>query len=191
MFKGDWTCHLSCGDEKILPDDGALHKEMRKDPDGFDPDEEEVRTCRRPWACAPCAYTYARLRTTHGGWAGPMGAPARADALQRSGALCHAPSSPDASAQEKWCGFFSGLTIVDAEGKPKEYRLEVQEDAVWEAAQGPKTTYKAPEQSSVATGPKTESCSCIEGNPCADAYCCKDWKNRFEVAKKHGWKGFS
>ena len=43
----------------------------------------------------------------------------------------------------------------------------------------------------VGKGEKMESCSCIEGNPCADAYCCKDWKNRFEVAKKNGWKGFS
>lgn len=40
-------------------------------------------------------------------------------------------------------------------------------------------------------GPKEESCSCIEGNPCAVQYNCKDWKNRHEVAKKHGWKGFS
>lgn len=35
------------------------------------------------------------------------------------------------------------------------------------------------------------SCSCIEGNPCAVPYNCKDWNNRLEVAKKHGWKGFS
>ena len=88
---------------------------MRKDPDGFDPDEEE----------------------------------------------------------EKWCGTVSGLSVVNAEGAPIEYRLEVQEDAVWEAAQGPKTTYKAADTSK-PTGPKMESCSCIEGNPCADAYCCKD-----------------
>lgn len=38
---------------------------------------------------------------------------------------------------------------------------------------------------------KSENCSCIEGNPCMDRYCCKDWNNRFEVAKKNGWKGFS
>jgi hypothetical protein len=37
---------------------------------------------------------------------------------------------------------------------------------------------------------KTESCSCIEGNPCVDKYCCKDWDNRYAVAKKNGWKGF-
>ena len=34
------------------------------------------------------------------------------------------------------------------------------------------------------------SCSCIEGNPCADKMCCKDWANRFAVATKNGWKGF-
>lgn len=37
---------------------------------------------------------------------------------------------------------------------------------------------------------KQESCSCIEGNPCIDKYCCKDFENRYEIAKKHGWKGF-
>lgn len=37
---------------------------------------------------------------------------------------------------------------------------------------------------------KMESCSCIEGNPCLDKYCCKDWEHRYDVAKKHGWKGF-
>ncbi|KDO30644.1 hypothetical protein SPRG_04545 [Saprolegnia parasitica CBS 223.65] len=36
----------------------------------------------------------------------------------------------------------------------------------------------------------TESCSCLEGNPCVDRYCCKDWDHRLEVAKRHGWKGF-
>ena len=37
---------------------------------------------------------------------------------------------------------------------------------------------------------KTESCSCIEGNPCLDRYACKDWENRYDVAKRCGWKGF-
>lgn len=35
-----------------------------------------------------------------------------------------------------------------------------------------------------------ESCSCIYGNPCVDEYGCKDWTNRYAVAKKNGWKGF-
>ena len=33
-----------------------------------------------------------------------------------------------------------------------------------------------------------ETCSCIYGNPCVDQYICSDWKNRFEVATKNGWK---
>jgi len=39
-------------------------------------------------------------------------------------------------------------------------------------------------------GLKRESCSCVEGNPCLDQYICKDWDNRYAVAKKNGWKGF-
>ena len=35
-----------------------------------------------------------------------------------------------------------------------------------------------------------ESCSCLWGNPCVDSSVCEDWHNRFEVAKKNGWKGF-
>ena len=40
-------------------------------------------------------------------------------------------------------------------------------------------------------GEDSASCSCIEGNPCMSKYNCKDWKNRFEVAKATGWKGHS
>lgn len=36
---------------------------------------------------------------------------------------------------------------------------------------------------------KVESCSCIEGNPCAQPYGCKDWSGRYALAKAHGWKG--
>merc|ERR1712194_738251 len=41
-----------------------------------------------------------------------------------------------------------------------------------------------------------EGCSCLEGNPCAsecDAQgntVCKDWANRFAVAKANGWIGY-
>ncbi|GMH52684.1 hypothetical protein TrST_g1462 [Triparma strigata] len=35
----------------------------------------------------------------------------------------------------------------------------------------------------------TESCSCIEGNPCVNELCCRDWYRRFEIAAKNGWKG--
>ena len=39
-------------------------------------------------------------------------------------------------------------------------------------------------------GEDASGCSCVWGNPCAAPHCCKDWKNRFEIAKKNGWKGF-
>jgi hypothetical protein len=35
-----------------------------------------------------------------------------------------------------------------------------------------------------------EGCSCLFGNPCMDQYICRDWDNRYAVAKKNGWKGF-
>lgn len=40
-------------------------------------------------------------------------------------------------------------------------------------------------------GEDKANCSCIEGNPCVSKYNCKDWNNRFEVAKNNGWKGHS
>mmetsp|Transcript_37156 Transcript_37156/g.44909 ORF Transcript_37156/g.44909 Transcript_37156/m.44909 type:complete len:99 (+) Transcript_37156:2-298(+) len=40
-------------------------------------------------------------------------------------------------------------------------------------------------------GEDAANCSCIEGNPCMSPYNCKNWANRFEVAKAHGWKGHS
>ena len=36
---------------------------------------------------------------------------------------------------------------------------------------------------------RMEGCSCIEGNPCMDPYGCKDWTNRYDVAKANGWRG--
>ena len=39
-------------------------------------------------------------------------------------------------------------------------------------------------------GEDSSGCSCIFGNPCAMPHACKDWRNRFEIATKHGWKGF-
>jgi hypothetical protein len=62
------------------------------------------------------------------------------------------------------------------------------------AAEGAKKRAAREEQEalglSIATGGKAESCSCIEGNPCLDKYNCKDWENRYVVAKNNGWKGF-
>lgn len=42
----------------------------------------------------------------------------------------------------------------------------------------------------IATTARVEGCSCKFGNPCQDKYICKDWNNRFAVAKKNGWKEF-
>jgi hypothetical protein len=80
-----------------------------------------------------------------------------------------------------------------------EYRLDIEEDP---------TTIIAPSKPYVAssagvTGRVLESsdgdgmfadkasCSCVYGNPCAVSYNCEDWNNRFDVAKRNGWKGFS
>ena len=38
-------------------------------------------------------------------------------------------------------------------------------------------------------GEDSSTCSCLFGNPCQSAYSCSDWNNRFEVAKRNGWKG--
>ena len=43
---------------------------------------------------------------------------------------------------------------------------------------------------SPSDGRVMEGCSCIYGNPCLDEYACRDWKNRFSIAEKNGWKGF-
>ena len=72
--------------------------------------------------------------------------------------------------------------------------LRVDEDP--EDADKPKTTYKASGGGvkGMRVGDQGDedrsNCSCIEGNPCAVSYNCKDWNNRFEVAKANGWKGF-
>ena len=33
------------------------------------------------------------------------------------------------------------------------------------------------------------TCSCKWGNPCLNEYVCKNWANRFQVAKENGWNG--
>eukprot|EP00919_Chromeraceae_sp_WS-2016_P055397 GHVR01131669.1.p1 GENE.GHVR01131669.1~~GHVR01131669.1.p1 ORF type:complete len:202 (+),score=35.41 GHVR01131669.1:83-688(+) len=82
----------------------------------------------------------------------------------------------------------------------KIYIMQLDEDEEVEAAQ-PKTVYVASGSDPIANmrkdmnndgfgGTDNASCSCIEGNPCAQPYNCKDWNNRFEIAKKNGWKGF-
>ena len=86
-------------------------------------------------------------------------------------------------------GTFSGLSPSDGDGKQREYVLNVDEDPA--DAHKPRTTYKAEKKDDGLTGGKRgEGCSCVWGNPCAIPDPCKDWQNRFEVAKKNGWKGF-
>jgi hypothetical protein len=88
---------------------------------------------------------------------------------------------------------FSGLGVeywvhIEEDEKEKEeyekraavHSKEVAERRAREEADGANAIVKT----------KTESCSCIEGNPCVDRYCCKDWDNRYTVAKQNGWKGF-
>jgi hypothetical protein len=82
-----------------------------------------------------------------------------------------------------------------------EYWVEVEEDAAerraYEARQdqlalegAAKRMTQEEEGGESMIVVKTESCSCIEGNPCLDRYACKSWEKRYEVAKAHGWKGF-
>lgn len=85
----------------------------------------------------------------------------------------------------------------------KEYWVEVEEDAAERKAYEERQDALARENAvkraekeargeeiNAIIKTKTESCSCIEGNPCLDRYACKDWEHRYEVAKRNGWKGF-
>ena len=47
------------------------------------------------------------------------------------------------------------------------------------------------DDSMMMMGEDSATCSCVYGNPCLVAYNCKDWANRFDVAKRNGWRGFS
>ncbi|KAJ1623213.1 hypothetical protein T492DRAFT_1056657 [Pavlovales sp. CCMP2436] len=79
-----------------------------------------------------------------------------------------------------------------------EYRCDIVEDP----AQATESKPYVPLSSSGVSGRVLESsdgdamfgdrasCSCLEGNPCAVSFNCKDWKNRLDVAKRNGWKGF-
>ena len=90
-------------------------------------------------------------------------------------------------------GFFSGLTLDE------QYEIIIDEDPA--LADEPRKTYTATttlagracsgDDDGLGMGEDRSSCSCLFGNPCASSYNCKDWHNRFDVAKKNGWKGFS
>ena len=71
-----------------------------------------------------------------------------------------------------------------------QYRIEVagtrKEVVVGVAAFG--NALKLTEDDSAA-GEDKASCSCLWGNPCVSEYNCKDWANRFAVAKRHEKSG--
>eukprot|EP01041_Mallomonas_annulata_P016442 gene16442-34310_t len=87
-----------------------------------------------------------------------------------------------------------GVYWVHVEEDQKEKDAYIKRQEVFAQEQAIKRAERETKETSLAGQiivEKRESCSCIEGNPCLDRYCCKDWNNRFEVAKKNGWKGFS
>lgn len=110
-----------------------------------------------------------------------------------------------------------GKTLLDEAGAPLPqhgdtwsglapeavYVLQITEDAQAEAASGPSKAYVPPSSSGMAGRQLDASdsgdgffsdksgCSCLYGNPCVSAYNCADWNNRFDVARRNGWKGHS
>ncbi|EAR82128.1 hypothetical protein TTHERM_01298510 (macronuclear) [Tetrahymena thermophila SB210] len=78
---------------------------------------------------------------------------------------------------------FSGLITGET------YGLQIEEDDAAEAQRESKA-FVAEKKEDKLRGERKEGCSCLYGNPCVDSGVCNDWKNRFEVAKKNGWKGF-
>ncbi len=79
-------------------------------------------------------------------------------------------------------------------------RVDEDEDAESLARNGQeKTVYKCADANSSSRfllngeekefGEDKASCSCIEGNPCQSKYNCKNWNERFAIAKRNGWKG--
>lgn len=71
---------------------------------------------------------------------------------------------------------FSTLKFVN--GSPFAVKFGTSQDALAEFLS------RSIEDTSIRDGTRLESCSCIEGNPCATPYTCRDWENRFEVAKR-------
>ena len=90
-------------------------------------------------------------------------------------------------------GTFSGLRMLDDDGSggktEAQYVLTVQQDPT--LANAPREAYKGSDSASNTwrEGSRKEGCSCLYGNPCAVPEHCKDWRNRFEVARRHAGKG--
>ena len=77
------------------------------------------------------------------------------------------------------------------EGEPKSWYVLVFQDAA-QRASDLKATKERMDVSDNTDGIRVEGCSCLVGNPCSvgNKYNCKNWNNRFAVAKSNGWKGF-
>ncbi len=79
--------------------------------------------------------------------------------------------------------------------EPRKYTVVVYEDPAQYQLDMEKVKARIAADSNITIGgvnvERAEGCSCIEGNPCTDAnkYNCKDWENRFAIAKKNGWSG--
>ena len=69
--------------------------------------------------------------------------------------------------------------------------VAVAQKTVYKAASSDKGRVLGGDDEDAVMGLDKASCSCLFGNPCAVPENCKDWHNRFDVAKKNGWKGFS
>ena len=89
--------------------------------------------------------------------------------------------------------FIPGIVLGSDAAVPVEYFVDVDEDAVAEAAIERKAYVAAatPASNPMIGGTRKEGCSCLYGNPCAESEHCENWQGRFEVAKKNGWKGYS
>lgn len=93
-------------------------------------------------------------------------------------------------------GTFSGLRLQDDDGrggkKPAQYTLQIRQDP--SIASAPRQAYKGSGGGGSTNmwreGSRQEGCSCLYGNPCAVPDFCKDWHNRFDVAKRNSGKGF-
>mmetsp|Transcript_13508 Transcript_13508/g.20294 ORF Transcript_13508/g.20294 Transcript_13508/m.20294 type:complete len:287 (-) Transcript_13508:231-1091(-) len=94
---------------------------------------------------------------------------------------CEAPwvkEDPEGTFRELLAGEKYFCIVIE---NPEQYAKDMEALRVRLEAEG-----GAPVESSG----RAEGCSCLYGNPCMDQYICKDWDNRYAVAKANGWKGF-
>lgn len=90
---------------------------------------------------------------------------------------------------------FTGLTpgstywVAIIEDPEEAAAAEARAAAAYAAREAARAAQPAPLPGGGIVREKMEGCSCIEGNPCMDPYGCKDWTNRYTVAKANGWRG--